>query len=938
MFGRIKVVEVDLGKPLRAIEGLQGYQSVWVIARLHGQPLGKLVLPVTNGCCTATALGQAVVADLKWPMIRQHLLYALGISPAKAPTADKLFQLAPNPQSVRHPLVSVAICTRDRTESLMQCLSALQHLDYDNFEVIVVDNAPSSPATYQRVTQEFPHIRYVCEPRPGLDWARNRAILEAKGEIIAFTDDDVIVDPLWVKAIAGVFVDNADIMAVTGLVVPHEIETEAQYLFERSGGFGKGFARIYARADTRVGAKAGYTHGGTGRFGTGANMAYRRSVFDQIGPFDTALDVGTPTNGAGDLEMFFRVIKAGYTLVYEPAAMVRHIHRQDMAGLNKQLFNNGVGLFAYFDAAMQNYPDERQEFARFQKWWLKVGHIKRYLIARFHPTILPRKLIQAELKGALIGIFGKRYQKAKRQAAQIEVEQGAQRESIRPLPIGIETSNDALRNSIALSNSARSTRPFTILVAALDLGLPIRPPPNAANHARTDITVTRFGQLLGKITLQNCHQTIGVEEIKDALCDQLAMKLLTRLPHENEGDLWVDATRSLKQHLLRRNQALETFEARARRLPESLSASIIISTYDRAEDLQATLHSVCRLHTTRRVEIIVIDNHPASGLTPPIVAQFPQVRYLSESRKGASYSRNTAICASTGDIIVSTDDDVVLPPDWLEKLIAPFVRADVQVVCGNILPHEMETESQQLFEKYGGLGRGADGFEVDGHWFESTHRRPTPTWKLTGTANCAFRASIFADPQIGMMNEELSTGGPAGLGEDIYLFYRVLKAGGKIVYEPSAFIWHKHRRTLAALKRQIFNYSKAHVAYHLATFFFDEDMRGLVNVVYGYPRWLMGLLKDALLRRSWAYPLWFVRLQIAGALAGPLGFVRALIWVRRTGRSEVYVPVTRRAPQSADLPLEPKPVPEPLNPNAPSPDYSAVSTPPLTTLNSISTP
>ena len=924
MFGRIKVVEVDLGKPLRAIEGLHGYQSVWVIARLHGRPLGKLMLPVTNGYCTATALGRAVVYDLKWPMIRQHLLYALEAQPAKAPTADKLFQVAPNPKPVRLPLFSVAICTRDRTESLIQCLSALQHLDYENVEVIVVDNAPASPATHQRVTQEFPHVRYVCEPRPGLDWARNRAILEAKGEIIAFTDDDVIVDPQWAKAIAEVFVDNADIMAVTGLVIPHEIETEAQYLFERSGGFGKGFARMYARADTRAGAKAGYTHGGTGRFGTGANMAYRRSVFNQIGLFDPALDVGTPTNGAGDLEMFFRVIKAGYTLVYEPAALVRHIHRQDMAGLHKQLFNNGVGLFAYFDAAMQNYPDERREFGRFRNWWLKVGHIKRYLIARFHPTMLPRSLIQAELKGALIGIFGKRYHKAKLQAARIEAEQG------------VPPKGDVSR-SVQSSTSAQPAKPFTILVAALDLGLPIRPLPNAADHTRTDITVTRFGQMLGKITLQNCHQAIGVQEIKDALCDQLSMKLLTALPFENEGDLWVDATRSLKQRMLKRDEPLEVA---TRRLPASISASIIISTYDRPEDLQATLRSVCQLHTTRQVEIIVIDNHPASGLTPPVVAQFPQVRYLSERRKGASYSRNTAICASSGDIIVSTDDDVAIPPDWLEKLIAPLVRADVQVVCGNILPYALQAESQQLFEKYGGLGRGPDGFEVDGHWFESTHRRPTPTWKLTGTANCAFRAAIFADPKVGMMNEELSTGGPAGLGEDIYLFYRVLKAGGKIVYEPSAYIWHKHRRTIAALKRQMFNYSKAHVAYHLATFFFDEDLRGLVNVVYGYPRWLMGLLKDAVLRRSWAYPLWFVRLHMAGALSGPWGFVRALVWVRRTGRSDVYVPVAQRTPSPGEptLVLEiPNPVADSLqNSNSLAPSSSSPSSP--TILNPISTP
>ena len=62
-------------------------------------------------------------------------------------------------------------------------------------------------------------------------------------------------------------------------------------------------------------------------------MAYRKSVFDQIGFFDPALDVGTVTNGGGDLEMFFRVLKHGYTLVYEPKAIIRHRHRREYADL-----------------------------------------------------------------------------------------------------------------------------------------------------------------------------------------------------------------------------------------------------------------------------------------------------------------------------------------------------------------------------------------------------------------------------------------------------------------------------------------------------------------------------------------------------------------------------------------------------------------------------
>ena len=93
------------------------------------------------------------------------------------------------------PLVTVAVCTRDRTDDLARCLDSLSCLDYPALEVLVVDNAPSSNATERLVRTRYPNWRYVCEPRPGLNWARNRAIIESSGEIIAYTDDDVVVDP-----------------------------------------------------------------------------------------------------------------------------------------------------------------------------------------------------------------------------------------------------------------------------------------------------------------------------------------------------------------------------------------------------------------------------------------------------------------------------------------------------------------------------------------------------------------------------------------------------------------------------------------------------------------------------------------------------------------------------------------------------------------------
>jgi hypothetical protein len=124
----------------------------------------------------------------------------------------------------------------------------------------------------------------------------------------------VVVDRGWVRALARVFAEEAEVMAVTGLVVPLELEAEAQFLFEQYGGFGRGFERKWYRLNCDRHGREVF-HLRTGQLGTGANMASRRSLFEfeRIGGFDPALDVGTLTDGGGDLEMFFRVLQEGHT-------------------------------------------------------------------------------------------------------------------------------------------------------------------------------------------------------------------------------------------------------------------------------------------------------------------------------------------------------------------------------------------------------------------------------------------------------------------------------------------------------------------------------------------------------------------------------------------------------------------------------------------------
>ena len=133
------------------------------------------------------------------------------------------------------------------------------------------------------------------------------------------------------------------------------------------------------------------------------------------------------------------------------------------------------------------------------------------------------------------------------------------------------------------------------------------------------------------------------------------------------------------------------------------------------------------------------------------------------------------------------------------------------------------------------------------------------------------------------MDEALGPGMPSGVGEDIYLFYKILRAGGTIVYEPSAYVWHKHRPDMAALHAQIYGYSKGFVAYQLTTLLRDGDLRALGSLLYKLPKDIArGLWQGARGRSPLPISLKFT--EIRGNLAGPFALWQSRRRVARQGR------------------------------------------------------
>ena len=395
----MKLISVDTESALPDIpQPAVGEQ--WVLVRFRGAPVG--ILTFAGRGCSSTELACTIAERFSEQMMRRQY-------------REQAFD-APPSAAITLPRITVAVCSRDGAARLPECLDSLESLTYpaDRLDLLVIDNAPADDST-QRLLRRYPSVRYVVEPAPGLDHARNRAIQESSSDVIAFTDDDVSVDPQWVLALGTLFASDASADAATGLVVADEIDVESQRLFEVYGGFGRGFDRQYFRVDSVAGEPAARRHGGAGRFGTGANMAFRRTVFDRIGTFDPALDVGTQTNGGGDLDMFFRVLKEGGTLVYEPSAIVRHRHRRTYEALRTQLANNGVGLYAYLVRNAHHYPDERGALLRLGVWWFWWWSVRRLARSFVKPSEFPRDLIVAELLGSVAGL--RRYRRAIRAGA-----------------------------------------------------------------------------------------------------------------------------------------------------------------------------------------------------------------------------------------------------------------------------------------------------------------------------------------------------------------------------------------------------------------------------------------------------------------------------------------------------------------------------------------
>ncbi len=218
-------------------------------------------------------------------------------------------------------MISVIVCTYNRQKYIGACLEhmANQSASSDQYEVIVIDNNSTDETARiaAQAIEQHPEvtINYFLEKSVGLSHARNRGIQEAKGDILSFIDDDAFADHGYVKAIGDYFADHQEVSAIGGKIIPEYEDQEPQWM-------SKFLLPLVAAVD--MGDKPRPFPGS--KFPIGANMAFRKSVFTQLGTFDPALGRIANELGAGEeKDLFIKLKSADQQIHYVPTVLVRHI-------------------------------------------------------------------------------------------------------------------------------------------------------------------------------------------------------------------------------------------------------------------------------------------------------------------------------------------------------------------------------------------------------------------------------------------------------------------------------------------------------------------------------------------------------------------------------------------------------------------------------------
>ena len=308
--------------------------------------------------------------------------------------------------------------------------------------------------------------------------------------------------------------------------------------------------------------------------------------------------------------------------------------------------------------------------------------------------------------------------------------------------------------------------------------------------------------------------------------------------------------------------------------------TIIVPTRDRTAMLEGCLHALQGV-THDPIEILVVDNGPTDSSTRDLVTDLarsdPRIRYIYDAQPGVSRAGNRGLAEASFDIVAFMPDDALADPGWASALAAGFAL-DPQTVCitGLVASASLDSSSERYFDARYPWGKVFEPRQYD----LARHRDPSPLYPfragLYGSgAGCAVRRSAIA--RLGGLDLLLGPGAPGRGGEDLDMFVRLILAGGRICYLPSALIWHRHRADTHALGEQIFSYGHGLGAY-LAKHVMNHDLPAGVLAAGAVQAASVQFGRQMEAARASQFGAGGGRLALReslGVLAGALSYVRA---------------------------------------------------------------
>jgi GT2 family glycosyltransferase len=741
----LRIVELDLGELERLENWPFGREATYLIAWASDDLLGACFVPPVKD---ARTLARHIAEHLGYDWRARAVASAVG--------HPELWRM-PEPD-VAPPAISVVVCATGDTGHLRECLASLRPQLGAGDELLVVTPGASARVLEGRSTEG---MRWLQEPRPGRAWARNRAIEEAREEVLAFIDYDAVAEPGWLDALRAAMADP-EVDGATGASAAHD--AVPMVIWRRYAG---GAEFVPLRVHGSIYRK---THRSElAETGPHSTTAWRRSLLRGLGGFDPALTGDTPPRNAHDSDLFRRALMAGATVVHAPDAVARHAR----PSMQRRLIDfwgdrGGQSAKVVLEEELDRWIAVRGVLGDFAWQSRGVRQELRHLVRR-RGNRLPLSGLLAQPGAAAIGALGFARRRDARRAG---------RESSRRDPSTPYAPPDAaprlprvdadLATGRISDPGGESTRPLVLRVGGRPIGL---------------------GWIAGP--------PLDVERLAGDIAPSLAHRLEPWLAHPPTVDDVAAAL--LRGELPRHPLAPEPRPLRPGEL------TVVICT-DRGPEVCGDLLR----ETAGVLDVLVMERGDRGARLREICAQVG-ARHEHNPGRNKAQKLNRAMELVTTPWVLFLDDDCRVGAGGAERLSAEIGGAidrcpDVGAITGLILPDTLPTRETATFERKASMVRG---------WLP---RRFTGDERTTGMlvqdasamgVGAAVCVRHEAWRSVGGYDERLGPGTSIPFGEDDRFLAALVLRGWPVFYDPRLDIRHHHGARRRSLVREYFGHGAA---------------------------------------------------------------------------------------------------------------------------------